>query len=349
MSVYKRGSIWWLYIRVAGHPVVRESTGQTDRLKAMDIEQARRKEVLAKVKNLPPPTKHDMTVAEAFERAVRMHYSQQSSMRTVGGILKELTESLGAGTLLKEVNEQRVTDLKSDLLDRGNDPATINRKISVLRKVLNMACYEWRAIDRVPFIKQFKEKEGRLRVITFEEEAQMWKLLWAEAKGCHVVFLQTLLDTGMRLSEGLTLSWADIDLERREIRIKADHAKNGKYRTVPMTDKVHRILDCQNCLLEKQDGPFAHLTYQQVQYNWRLLRKQMGLENDPDFVIHALRHTCASRLVQAGVDLYVVKELLGHSTIKVTERYAHLSKEQVKEAIKKLNRPTTASANTNHS
>jgi integrase len=70
--------------------------------------------------------------------------------------------------------------------------------------------------------------------------------------------------------------------------------------------------------------PF-NLTPYQSDKAWAWAREQMGLKNDTEFIIHALRHTCASRLVNAGVDLYVVKEWLGHSSIQVTERYAHLA------------------------
>jgi site-specific recombinase XerD len=63
----------------------------------------------------------------------------------------------------------------------------------------------------------------------------------------------------------------------------------------------------------------------QAENAWRWVRKEMGLEKDFEFILHCLRHTCASRLVNNGIDLYVVKEWLGHSTIQVTERYAHLS------------------------
>ena len=63
----------------------------------------------------------------------------------------------------------------------------------------------------------------------------------------------------------------------------------------------------------------------QAENAWKSVRKKMGLEKDTQFVLHALRHSCASRLVNKGVDLYVVKEWLGHSTIQVTEKYAHLA------------------------
>jgi site-specific recombinase XerD len=66
------------------------------------------------------------------------------------------------------------------------------------------------------------------------------------------------------------------------------------------------------------------------------VRAEMHLERDEEFVMHALRHTCASRLVNAGIDLYVVKEWLGHSSIQITERYAHLSPSKLVHAVEAL-------------
>jgi site-specific recombinase XerD len=81
--------------------------------------------------------------------------------------------------------------------------------------------------------------------------------------------------------------------------------------------------------------PFS-ITKYQADKCWVWVRKQMGLEGDSDYVIHACRHTCASRLVNGGVDLYVVKEWLGHSTIKITERYAHLDPSKLVQAVEVL-------------
>ena len=78
------------------------------------------------------------------------------------------------------------------------------------------------------------------------------------------------------------------------------------------------------------------LTPYQSDKAWAWVRKEMGLKDDKDFILHALRHTCASRLVNAGIDLYVVKEWLGHSSIQVTERYAHLAPQKLADAVNAL-------------
>jgi site-specific recombinase XerD len=100
-----------------------------------------------------------------------------------------------------------------------------------------------------------------------------------------------------------------------------------------MTARVKSILMAR----QEQNALKAFtITKYQADKCWAWVRKQMGLEADTDFVIHSCRHTCASRLVNAGVDLYVVKEWLGHSTIKITERYAHLDPSKLVRAVEAL-------------
>jgi site-specific recombinase XerD len=78
--------------------------------------------------------------------------------------------------------------------------------------------------------------------------------------------------------------------------------------------------------------PFTMSCFQ-VENAWKWVRKQMGLEQDKEFVPHHLRHSFASRLAGKDISLYIIKELLGHSTIQVTEKYAHLSPAKLAEAV----------------
>ena len=81
------------------------------------------------------------------------------------------------------------------------------------------------------------------------------------------------------------------------------------------------------------DSPFGHIKQFEVNRTWSSIRDQMGLTDDKEFVPHSLRHTCASRLVQRGVPIVVVKEWLGHKTIQMTMRYAHLAPTNLLEAV----------------
>ena len=130
-----------------------------------------------------------------------------------------------------------------------------------------------------------------------------------------VVFL---VDTGARLSEALRLRWRDVSGPW----VTFWDTKNGAARTVPLTSRLATILKTRRAT--SPASPFP-LTYRRIHRAWRQVRRHLGLSADRDFVIHALRHTCASRLAQGGADLGLIKEWLGHKTLAMTLRYAHLS------------------------
>ena len=140
--------------------------------------------------------------------------------------------------------------------------------------------------------------------------------------------VEVLLATGMRLGELLALRYDDINFNTNLISIWFN--KGDRPRSIPMTSVVKTILE------RRQENnpvkPFQIEMYQ-VENAWRWVRKQMGLEKDKEFVLHHLRHSFASRLAGMDVSLYVIKELLGHSTIQVTEKYAHLSPGKLSEAV----------------
>ena len=100
-----------------------------------------------------------------------------------------------------------------------------------------------------------------------------------------------------------------------------------------MTRRVRNILEERQSI--NKDKPFT-ITVDEAERAWQWVRAEMHLERDEEYVMHALRHTCASRLVNAGIDLYVVKEWLGHSSIQITERYAHLNPDKLVHAANML-------------
>ncbi|TSK08822.1 MAG: site-specific integrase [Geobacter sp.] len=112
--------------------------------------------------------------------------------------------------------------------------------------------------------------------------------------------------------------------------------KGDRPRSVPMTKRVRMILEERQQMSRVK--PFG-ISKPEMERAWQWCRAEMGLNCDKEFVLHALRHTCASRLVNAGVDLYVVKELLGHSSIQITERYAHLNPVKLVQAVEVLEVP----------
>ncbi len=141
----------------------------------------------------------------------------------------------------------------------------------------------------------------------------------AEHNPHHELLCHFLVDTGARIGEALALKWNDIQGNVATFWI----TKSGKSRSVPLTIRAAQALVSARKF--GRSGPFSNITYPNFKYNWNRARKLNHFDTDPHMVPHILRHTCASRLVQAGIDLRRVQSFLGHQTIQMTLRYAHLA------------------------
>lgn len=187
--------------------------------------------------------------------------------------------------------------------------------------MLNLAQKKWLVLGRVPYIRNTKEVPKRFKVYTHDEE----KLILSMPNHELVDLATVLFDTGMRLSEALRLTKGEIDFDSNTIIVWADATKGGKSRGIPMTRRV-------SGLLQRRTLPFQFKDLDEVERIWRRFKK-VNMITGEGWVIHTMRHTFASRLVRRGVDLYTVGALLGHSTVKVTERYAHLNPQKLAQAM----------------
>ncbi len=153
-------------------------------------------------------------------------------------------------------------------------------------------------------------------------------------------FIVLALHTGMRRSEILGLEWRRIDLAANLLHLQSEHTKSKRRRSVPINRTARgsilrrarfRAEHCPDSpwLFCNQDGE----RIADVKRSFATACRKAGIE---DFRIHDLRHTCAAWLVSDGVPLPEVRDLLGHSTVKVTERYAHLSPDNVRSAVERL-------------
>jgi len=147
------------------------------------------------------------------------------------------------------------------------------------------------------------------------------------------------LNTGLRRGEIFNLMWSDVSLMRNQVTVKAATAKGNKERILPLNATAKQLLDRLSKVRHITGYIFANPDTNQpftsLKHSWATLVERAKLE---DFNFHDCRHDFASRLVQAGVDLYKVKDLLGHSSIILTERYAHLAPHQKHDAVRLLDR-----------
>jgi len=167
-------------------------------------------------------------------------------------------------------------------------------------------------------------------------------------------FIELAVHTGCRRGELLNLEWSRVLLERERetITLNARHTKSGKPRQVPMnttaTAAVHRRASWR--AEHAPDSPWVFCRQggakvKSLRNGFEVAAKNAGLT---DLRIHDLRHTAASWLVTDGVPLEVVKELLGHSSITMTERYAHLAPHRVREAVNRLSHNQVTADNQVH-
>lgn len=145
------------------------------------------------------------------------------------------------------------------------------------------------------------------------------------------------LNTGLRRGELFGLRWCDINFTAGILTVTATSAKSGQTRRIPLNAEAHSVLSDW-----RQRGQGDGLVFPgngggrlgNINKSWGGVVAAVGLA---DFRFHDLRHTFASRLVQAGVDLNTVRELLGHRDIAMTLRYGHLSPDNLRSAVNRIN------------
>lgn len=274
------------------------------------------------------------------------------------GTKGEKTAVINSGTVLKHFgNDCPVEEIDTDacdefvfaLEDEGKSTGTINRKLSALSKMLKTAL-ERGHIEKMPKLRFRTEGDHRIRFLTDDEEDVLLKTCRHWGLEEHADFYAVAIDTGFRESELLNFQVRDflpttgmMHLWGKDSSSVAGGTKSGRSRSIPAPKRTMEIIKRRSQGKQPTEKVFSGLNKWQVISVWRKLRRHMKLENDNQFVIHTLRHTCASRLAMAGVPLAVIQQWLGHATITTTMRYAHLCPSVLSVATEALdNRRQTA-------
>jgi integrase len=242
---------------------------------------------------------------------------------------------------------------KSALLKRGDvEPKplslkTINNVLSALSKLLALA-EEQRVIPQAPRVKLFgKLPKPTFDFLTFEEAERLIDAAEPEWR----TLLLVALKTGLRQGELIGLQWSDLDLTQGRLNVRrtvwrgvTDLPKGGRERTVDLPAsvvealKAHRHLRGRFVFCQEDGQP---LTAGKMAQPLRRALHRAGISREEGRIgWHDLRHTYASHLAMRGIPLKVIQELMGHVTIEMTERYAHLSPDTRREAVGVLDRPS---------
>jgi integrase len=332
MSLYQRGKSWYYDFNYRGKRYT-GCVGAVSKTVAKEISAKKKAEAVEGRYELPskkPTPKLEEFAKEYFAyyranrrpQSVQRHVTAYRALRLTFGDLR-----------LSEISPLAIERYKRQRKEDGVSEVTINRELAFLKNLFTKAV-EWEKIAENPVkkVRFYREDNARTRFLTDEEEER----LLARCRPQLQPLVITALHTGFRASELCSLTWHDIDFRRRTVTVRAGYAKNGESRTVPMNEVLTTTLKAVK--LQSADGEKVFCSREGTPYrSFRTtFQRAVRLAVLADFTFHDLRHTFASRLVMAGVDLPTVKELLGHKDISMTMRYAHLSTDHKQAAVKKL-------------
>ncbi|MBE9528525.1 MAG: site-specific integrase, partial [Proteobacteria bacterium] len=280
-----------------------------------------------------------------FDEMIDKYLSEYSISKTENGQIRDKSIAKGLCAFfgsyrLREVTPPLIVDYKAKRRKDGVKPSTIERELCLMKRAFNLAVREWEWVDKNPNHRVSKERYNNTidRWLSFEEEKRLLRACpdWLQL---IVIFA---LNTGMRQGEILDLRWSYVDLSRRTATVM--RSKNGERRTLPLNEQALEVLRAKGKVRHlKNDYVFASQTGTRVIKRnlaraFSQAREKAVVE---EFRFHDLRHTFATRLAHAGVDLYTVAKLLGHKDIRMTQRYAHHSVESLRSGVDVLDRSVT--------
>ncbi|TKC83431.1 site-specific integrase [Trinickia terrae] len=270
--------------------------------------------------------------------AAKSHRSKQRDLYS----LKRLQPHFG-GRRISSLKRADVRSYVSARLAEGVSESTIKRELKLFSAAVNFVRVEHDMTDLPnPTLRLgLQNADTRVRWVTRKEADLLIEAASEFARRPHLRnFIRLALHTGCRKNELLKLEWTRVDFERSLIQLEPEHTKNNKRRALPLNAEAISALHDQRVWLA-ENVPGARWVFS-VETGARITTIQKGFESAcrragiNDFRIHDLRHTFASWLVMSGESLYVVRDLLGHSSVTVTERYAHLSPHQGRAAVQRL-------------
>ena len=273
------------------------------------------------------------------ERTYELYWKDTKGSKTAKSNSWDVVRLIGEDVCVSEIDQKVVNNLLASLKKRGLSPASINRKMAALGKILSLALDEG-TISKKPKLPRLKENNQRIKCFSTDELIALFQHMESGGHSDVANFCRWLVDTGMRVSEARRLTWEDSGLTGGSARIY--HSKTEEPRSIPLTSEAMRVLVERREFLSQMPGaadpsscPWESVTQSRLTHVWNQARHALGY-NDPDCVPHSLRHTCASRLARSGVDLLSIQKWLGHKTLTMTLRYSHLSKQQLEDAKQAL-------------
>lgn len=270
---------------------------------------------------------------------------------------------------LSEINSWLVSGWVSEKKRQNYSAAGINHPLAAMKALLRKA-EEWGVIETNP-LNSYKllkvDTNTNVRFLSAQEESalrtalakrqvvqreqrssyrewqlsrnrtQLPKLPIEDFTDYLMPIVLLALNTGLRRGELFCLKWGDVDFNNKILTVVGESSKSGKTRHIPLNTEAVNTLRKWKCVSFHSElvftSPVTHGKFDNINKSWKAVLQLANIEN---FRFHDLRHTFASKLAMKGVDLYTIKELLGHSSVEMTQRYAHLSPNHKSAAVSLL-------------
>ena len=273
------------------------------------------------------------TLSEATNLVYKRRYNGEDSAENFLIAMKYNIKAIG-NLPVNKITKQHIKKLMDyHRFTRKNSKQVTNTKVGYLKTVLD-EMIEDGFIKDVSFPKRLKGKRQKVHYLTKDMEKELlWYLSNIEQRKARDI-VACLIDLGCRVNELLGLEKRFVDFDNNQINF--NDRKNDQAVAVPMTNRVQSIIRRYYREVKDFDRLFT-LNYSELNAIWQKARKDLGYADKKFYTIHLCRHTCASRLVQRGVPILLVKDWLGHEDIENTMIYAHLAPKALHSVVGVLN------------
>lgn len=346
--LYKRGEIYHAYISFVSEDGVRvqlrETTGRASEREATEYCIKRIAQIQAKAHQNASGELPCITIDDAFGR----YYAEKGQYNTrphqTLTRLENIKKIINV-QYLHEINEVAIANFIRQ--ERGNlSNSTINRYLALISVILNTASYEWHVRTAQMRIGKLKLKEPAENIKYLKDWSVAQKIIDRAANHLKPI-IYTAIYTGMRLGNILTLKWENVDFTSNTINIKVkDRTKDGgKNLSIPMIQQLVEVLQAQPHINEYVFN-FRGKPIKSIMSSWRsifyyrddngVFTKRLKDNTLPYVNFHTLRHTAATWILKKTNNLRITKEILGHSDIKTTMKYAHVLDDEKRNALNKV-------------